>query len=116
VEGALNLKTASGDIEVGVARGDVNVKSASGDLEVGAISRGDVSVRSVSGKVSLGVVPGAGVWMDLSTLSGRVSSALESVDSPPERQDLAIKVHTVSGDIDITRSRQPAEALSGDRD
>jgi DUF4097 and DUF4098 domain-containing protein YvlB len=116
VQGAANLKTASGDIKIDAAAGDVQVKSASGDLEVGAASRGEVSVRSVSGRVSIGVVSGTGVWMDLSSLSGRVESALESVDSPPERQDLTVQVHTVSGDIGITRSRQPAEALSGDRD
>jgi DUF4097 and DUF4098 domain-containing protein YvlB len=108
VEGAVTLKTASGDIKIGAAGGDVKVKSASGDLAVGAVRRGEVSVQSVSGKVSLGVIPGIGVWMDLSTLSGRVNSALESVDSPPGRQDLTIQVHTVSGDIDITRSREPA--------
>jgi DUF4097 and DUF4098 domain-containing protein YvlB len=108
VGGAASLKTASGDIKVDAVAGDVQVKSASGNLEVGAVSRGDVSVRSVSGRVSLGVVPGTGVWMDLSTLSGRIESALESVESAPERRDLTIQVHTVSGDIDITRSREPA--------
>lgn len=108
VGGAASLKTASGDIEIDAVGGDVQARSASGDFEVSAVSRGEVSVRSVSGKVSVGVVPGTGVWMDLSTLSGHIESALESVESAPESRDLTIQVHTVSGDIDISRSREPA--------
>lgn len=106
VGGAAKLKTASGDIRIDAAGGDVHAKSASGDLEVGAVSRGNVSVSSVSGKVSLGVASGTGVWMDLSSLSGHIDSALEPVESPPEHRELTIQVHTISGAINIMRSPQ----------
>jgi DUF4097 and DUF4098 domain-containing protein YvlB len=107
VGGGARLRTASGDIKIGSIGGDVEAKSASGDFEVGSVTRGEVSVRSVSGRVSVGVRPGSGVWLDLNSLSGHIESALESVDGPIDSKDLAIKAHTVSGDIEITRSRQP---------
>ncbi|MCH7735415.1 MAG: DUF4097 family beta strand repeat protein, partial [Chloroflexi bacterium] len=105
VEGAVTAKTASGDVEIGEAGSDVRANTASGDLRVETASRGTVSSKSASGSVSIGVATGTGVWLDLNTVSGSINNGLDTTATEPESRDLTIQVRTVSGDIDITRSR-----------
>ncbi len=108
VAGRVDTKTASGDIEIGEAGGDVRSKSASGNLRVDAAHGGTISANSASGSVSVGVVPGTGVWLDLKSRSGSISSDLDTTGDPPDTHDLSIQVRTVSGDIDILRTLQKA--------
>jgi DUF4097 and DUF4098 domain-containing protein YvlB len=107
----LQARTASGDVDVDEAAGDVSVTTASGDVQIDRISGGTVGVKTVSGDVSLGVVPGLKVWLDLSSLSGRVESHLDSDlgdgddDASGEAPtQLTLSVRTVSGDQRILRA------------
>jgi hypothetical protein len=107
-QGPLKLRTASGDVSVEHSSGDVSVSTASGDVEVGGTTGGVVQVKTVSGDVSVGVAPGLRVWLDLSSVSGRMDSELEddgtAGDGPPA---LTLALRSVSGDLRIRRSAVP---------
>jgi hypothetical protein len=104
--GGLEVRTASGEVVVESAQGAVSVSTASGDVSVGALGEGRLQVTTVSGNASVGVVPGLRVWLDLSSVSGRMASALDedgadAGDGPPQ---LTVALRSVSGDLRIERA------------
>jgi DUF4097 and DUF4098 domain-containing protein YvlB len=124
VGGSLRIHSASGDLDVGdvtndvsadAASGDVTIRSvggsakvetASGDIEVGVLRQGEARVVSASGDVSVGVLAGTGVWLDVSTLSGKTRNDLTMTgDAPAESTGatLQLRIRTASGDIKIRR-------------
>lgn len=109
VDGPVDVKSATGDIEIDTLGADLRAGTVSGDVRVGAARRGRVQVHSASGDTRIGVVAGTGVWLDLTTLSGRTSSDLEP-GAEPLPHDLSVTVYTVSGDIAVHRVTQPAAA------
>jgi hypothetical protein len=98
VGGAVEVRTASGDVTVGRASGDIGVTTASGDVAVERVSSGSVRVKTMSGDVSVGVVPGQRVWLDLSSVSGRIESQLEDDDTSDGPAQVSVAVRSVSGD------------------
>jgi len=104
--GGLEVRTASGDVEVGSAAGGVSVTTASGDVGVDRAAGGTVRVKTVSGDVEVAVVPGLRVWLDLSSISGRMESQLDgeggAVGTGPA--ELTVAVRTVSGDQRLRRA------------
>jgi hypothetical protein len=106
VGAGLRVRTASGDVEVGAAAGEVSVNTASGDVGIDRIAGGEVRVKTASGDISLGVVPGLRVWLDLSSVSGRMQSALDEDDTGADGgpAQLTLSVRSVSGDQRIRRS------------
>jgi hypothetical protein len=101
----LQVKTASGDIEIGSVSGDVSVATASGDVGIDRVTGGTVGVKTISGDVEVGVVPGLRVWLDLSSLSGRMESQLDGDDAAgagPAQLTLALR--SVSGDQRIRKA------------
>jgi DUF4097 and DUF4098 domain-containing protein YvlB len=127
--GPVNIQSASGDVQIDVARGPVNVTTASGDVTIGAaydnvssntvsgdqdhgaVMRGHVALQSVSGDVSVGVRRGSSVFLDCNTVSGDTSSELELTTEPGsgEGPHVEIRAKTVSGDIRITRAPAPTD-------
>ena len=109
--GGLEVRTASGGVSIGDCGGDVSVSSASGDITVGAASAGSLQLKTVSGDVEIGVVPGLRLWLDLSSVSGRMRSELADDaagdDTPAE---LSLALRSVSGDLRIHRAAQAAAA------
>jgi DUF4097 and DUF4098 domain-containing protein YvlB len=102
VGAGLELKTASGDVEVGATTGDVSVSTASGDVGVHRVVGGTVGVKTVSGDVEVGVAPGLRVWLDLSSVSGRMTSHLDGDDAGGEGPaELTLAIRTVSGNTRI---------------
>ena len=97
--------TVSGDIFAGEVGDGARVKTISGDTVLDSIAEGDVRLQSVSGDIRLGVAPGAGVWMDVKSVSGKTESELLVGDEPPtgERRKLEVRANSVSGDIRIAR-------------
>ena len=111
VGGATRVHTASGDVTIEQANSRVVIGTASGDVTVGAPRHGDVEAKTASGDVSLRVPAGTGVWLDLSTISGAARSDLDvTPDAPPGGHDLTLRVRTLSGDIEVYRTAQPAPA------
>jgi DUF4097 and DUF4098 domain-containing protein YvlB len=100
----LQFRTASGDVVVGDVAGDVTVKTASGDVQLDRVGEGAVEVKTVSGDSEVGVTPGLRVWLDLSSMSGRMESQLDddgaAADGPAQ---LSLMMRSVSGDQRIRR-------------
>ncbi len=106
VTGSATLNTVSGDLSVRALGGSVQGKTISGDLELDSVSSGKVAIQSVSGDVKIGITPGAGVWMDLKSLSGDTRSELAPADAPGEAETTRVEIRakTVSGDIRLVRA------------
>ena len=106
IGGGLIAKTASGDLRIGQAGRSAEVKTASGDVRIDSIAAGRADVTTVSGDVALAVVPGTGVYLDLSSVSGHVRSELDSDSGHggTGEADLTLRCNSVSGDIRITRA------------
>lgn len=98
VSGALEVRTASGDVSVSRASGDIDAATASGKVAVERVSAGSVRVKTMSGDVSVGVIPGQRVWLDLSSVSGRIESQLEEDDTGDRPAQISVAVRSVSGD------------------
>ncbi|MCP9487115.1 MAG: DUF4097 domain-containing protein [Gaiellaceae bacterium MAG52_C11] len=129
IDGEAQVKTVSGDVRVGVARSglsanlvsgdlevdeahsDVSVNTVSGDQQVRSICTGQINLQSVSGDVQVGVAPGTRIFIDASSTTGDVSSALDVTDTPSASavgDEAKLRLKSVSGDIAIVRGR-PAE-------
>jgi Putative adhesin len=104
--GPVTAQVASGDVTIDEAGGEVRVSTASGDVRIGAATGDQVQVKAASGDVSVGVPVGTKVWLDLSTLSGTTTSDLEMTGNTPPAggAQLALRVHTLSGDIYVHRA------------
>jgi hypothetical protein len=112
VVGTLTARSASGDIRADSVDADVQISTVSGDVELRSLVSGEATIRAVSGDVEVGVAAGTRVFLDLSATSGEATSDLsmegnESADAP----DLALRVATVSGDIQVRRT--PGRATKG---
>lgn len=111
VGGAARIHVASGDVSLGYCAGRVTARTASGDVQLRAVVSGEIEVSSASGDVEVAVVPGTGVYLDLSSTTGSVQSELDemSVDQGNEAAsaEVEIKVRTMSGDIRISRASAP---------
>jgi DUF4097 and DUF4098 domain-containing protein YvlB len=107
VGGPAKVGSASGNLEIVSAGSNVSANSASGDIAVGAPRRGEVQAKTASGDVTLRVPTGTGVWLDLSTMSGAARSDLGG-GAEAGSADLTVRVRTMSGDIEIWRTAQPA--------
>lgn len=117
------IDTASGDVSLSEVR-NAKIKSASGDLTIGVVS-GEASLRTASGDVRIGDV---GEKMDVTTASGSVDIGLArgDVTSSAASGDLAIdrfegsdlNLKSVSGNIRVglprgTKVALDARSLSG---
>lgn len=113
IGGDAKINTASGDVVIASCGASVTAHTASGDLHLGAVGAGRFELRSASGDLQVGVVPGLGVYLDLTSTSGSISSDLEPSDGGgPESGEAAVQIscRTLSGDIRITRARGAAAA------
>jgi DUF4097 and DUF4098 domain-containing protein YvlB len=98
------VKSGSGDLELKRAEGDVSLTTASGTLVIGRAPRGRITARNVSGDVRIGIPAGTPVWTDVSSVSGLITSNLQSVGKPAEGQDhLELRATTVSGDVRLVQ-------------
>jgi DUF4097 and DUF4098 domain-containing protein YvlB len=101
---ALRVKSGSGDVSVGDAPEDVRATTGSGDVRIETAARGDVHVRAASGDLHVGVPSGTAAWVDVRTISGRLSSELESAVGPQgDDERVRLRLETASGDIELVR-------------
>lgn len=110
------LRTASGEVAVDEGTGDLSVRTASGDVRVGRASAGTVRLTTVSGDATVGVEPGLRLWLDLTSVSGRLDSELEeeaAEDAGGSTPDLAVQLQSVSGDLRIRRALPRAAVPHG---
>jgi DUF4097 and DUF4098 domain-containing protein YvlB len=105
--GQVDANSASGDVTIGQVSGAVQVSTASGDVRIDAASGSRAEAKSASGDINIAVTPGIGVYLDLSTLSGTVSSELDPAEETGGA-DMTLSCRTLSGDVQVTRAAQPA--------
>jgi hypothetical protein len=101
--GDVSVHSASGDISIGTAAASVLANTASGDVQIGSVASGRTSVKTVSGDSAVGVAAGASIYLDLSSLTGRISNQLEETDGGDD-VGLQVTCRSVSGDIRIGRA------------
>ncbi|HEV2377153.1 MAG TPA: DUF4097 family beta strand repeat-containing protein [Streptosporangiaceae bacterium] len=101
--GDVQAKTVSGDVHVDTAGGDVTCHSVSGDVWVGQVRTGYTKATTTSGDITVTVVPGLNLRLDLSTLSGDMSSELAESGGDGEIA-VTLTCHTLSGDIRLKRA------------
>lgn len=103
--GAVKAQTGSGDIEVGRADQDLRAQTASGDVLVKRVSRGRVRAQAASGDLVVRVADGTPAWLDVKSLTGSVTSDLDSAEPVGAGEDyVRLELNTVSGDIEIGRA------------
>ena len=103
---AASVKTGSGDLRVTDSDADVLLSTGSGDLMIDTARRGRVTLKSASGDAQVGIPVGVPVWTDISTVSGDITSNLESTGAPEEGADhVELRVKTVSGDVALRQRR-----------
>lgn len=100
-------ESASGDVSIGQVSGTATVRTASGDVQIEDASGSRAEVNSASGDISVAVAPGTGVYLDLSALSGTVSSELEPAEES-SGADMTVHCRTISGDVQVTRAARTA--------
>jgi DUF4097 and DUF4098 domain-containing protein YvlB len=103
--GDVSVKTVSGDVHVGSALGDVACQSVSGDVRVGEVRGGRTEVHTTSGDITVTVVPGLSLRLDLSTMSGDMTSDLSQSDGDGDI-DASVTCRTMSGDLRLMRAAQ----------
>jgi DUF4097 and DUF4098 domain-containing protein YvlB len=102
--GSGDLNTASGEILVEQASGQVNANTASGRIVIASLAS-DANLRGVSGEIRIGLVQGLAARLDVTSLTGSVSSSLPvSAEQPASGAPVDIAAHTVSGGISIYRA------------
>jgi len=106
-EGDVNVKTASGAIRISDAQASVTARTASGRISVDRVARGRADLNTVSGAIEVNVAPGTGVFLDLASLTGQVSSDLTASDQQAGA-DLHLQCRTVSGALHVAGAA-PAE-------
>ena len=99
----VHARTASGDVNVATAAGSATATTASGDVRIGSMASGRADVNTASGDVVVGVARDVGVYLDLASLSGTVTSQLEDAE-PGEDVTLEVRCRSISGDIRIARA------------
>jgi DUF4097 and DUF4098 domain-containing protein YvlB len=117
------ISTGSGHVAIDTASCPISVKSGSGHIDVSSLQRselqastgsgevvvssttGSVDVRSASGAITVGVADRLAVWLDLSSVSGRVGLGLEAINQPePGEPYISIRARTASGEIGVIRA------------
>jgi DUF4097 and DUF4098 domain-containing protein YvlB len=103
-EGDVTAKTASGSIRISDAQASVTARTASGQITVDSIARGRADLNTVSGDIEVNVAPGTGVFLDLASLTGQVSSDLTASDQQGGDADLHLQCRAVSGSLHVTKA------------
>lgn len=98
------IKTGSGDVRVVDAVTDLSMTTGSGDLQIDTARAGRFVAKGASGSVHVGIPAGTPVWTDISTVSGRIHSNVESAGEPAEGADhVELRATTVSGDVVLSQ-------------
>jgi hypothetical protein len=103
VGGDASVNTVSGRVRIGTAAASATVRTASGRVAIESLARGRAEIATVSGNIEVDVAAGVGVYLDLSSLSGKVSSDLEPSEN---RNDVALELRcrSVSGSLRVGRA------------
>ncbi|MFI6295481.1 DUF4097 family beta strand repeat-containing protein [Nonomuraea sp. NPDC050790] len=124
IEGVADVRSASGDVRINDARGPVTasvvsgdliigkatagaaIKSTSGDVSLRGVTNGKIGIQTASGDTTVAVPLGTAAWLDVNSLTGHVTSALnqDTTEPAPTEQTVEITARSLSGDIAIIRA------------
>lgn len=105
IDGSLKIKTGSGDILIKSSGPSVDALAGSGDLMVRRIAEGRLKAKTGSGDISIGVADGTAAYLDVMTVTGDVTSTLDSTDAPADGdQTVELIVQAGSGDVVLRRA------------
>lgn len=99
----VEVTTVSGKVGIASASADATVRTASGRIRIGCLSRGRAEIVTVSGDVKVNVAKGTGVYLDMTSVSGRVTSELDPSQACGEA-DLHLKCRSISGAIKVAKA------------
>jgi Toastrack DUF4097 len=107
--GEAKVQTTSGDVSIGRV-GDAAIRTASGDVGIAAAAGRQVEVKCSSGDIGVGVVPGMAVYLDLSSVSGTVTSDLEPAEEADEADEaeMTLCCRSISGEVRVISASQAA--------
>jgi Putative adhesin len=108
--GEAKVQTSSGDVSIGMV-GDASIRTASGDVGIAAAAGRQVEVKCSSGDIGVGVAPGLGVYLDLSSVSGTVSSELEPAEGADDA-DMTLCCRSISGEVRVSSASQVADRVA----
>lgn len=101
--GDLHANSVSGKIQIGIAESSAQVHSTSGTVRIERLSHGEAEINTVSGDVKVKVAPRIGVYLDLASVSGRVTSDLSASDGDGQ-VDLNLSCRSISGALRVSRA------------
>ncbi len=105
IGGVLKIKSGSGDIVIKQAGDGIDAMAGSGDLLVKRVDHGRVKVKTGSGDILVGVAEGTAAYLDISTVTGDVSSSLDGAEAPSDgERTVELKVQSGSGDVVLQRA------------
>ncbi len=107
--GDLNANTVSGKIQIGTAEASASIRSASGAVRIERLAAGKTEVATVSGDIKVKIAPSIGVYLDLASISGKVTSELEPTGAS-DQVDLDLHCRSISGTLRISRADAAAFA------
>lgn len=103
--GRLKTKTGSGDIVVKSSTGNADVLAGSGDVLLRRLESGELKAKTGSGDISVGVPDGTAAYLDVTTVTGSVSSDLDGAEPPSDgAPTVAITIQSGSGDVVLQRA------------
>jgi hypothetical protein len=105
VVGEARIATGSGDIEVERSGDLVDAFTPAGRVRVGRADHGQVRAKTIAGEVAVGVAGGPATLLDISTMSGRVTSELDAGGPPADGETrLELHLNTLSGNVHVSRA------------
>jgi hypothetical protein len=85
--------------------GQMDARTVSGDIAVRELSGGRAELGTTSGDMRIMVKPGLGVYLERSSLSGKVRSDLDEAGRPDDPAgNVQLRCRSVSGNIRISKS------------
>ena len=105
ITGEFRASTGSGDVTLRQAGDTVDATAGSGDLSVKRVDHGRVRAKTASGDIVVGVAHGSSAYLDVSTVTGDVKSALDASEPPREGEpQVELFIQAVTGDVVLRRA------------
>ncbi|MDO8380697.1 DUF4097 family beta strand repeat-containing protein [Phenylobacterium sp.] len=105
ITGGFRAVTGSGDVTVRQAGDTVDATAGSGDLSVARVDHGRVRAKTASGDILVGVAQGSSAYLDVSTVTGDVTSSLDASDAPRAGEpQVELFIQAVTGDVVLRRA------------
>ncbi|WP_369202014.1 DUF4097 family beta strand repeat-containing protein [Streptomyces sp. PU-14G] len=103
VAGDLRVRGADGPVLIGRAHAAVVATTVLGDVRVDEAVHGPLHLDSASGQIEVGLSDTAAPRLEVTTEAGNVYRSLDTFQTVPRAEAVAVWARTVSGDIVVRR-------------